>query len=208
MNLDPIELIHTFGEAMGLAAIFFTNIIFIRSFMLVSSCVFLITGYFVGLKAMAIWSFFYIIINAGQIALLLRGKKKVELSPEEENLWRRLNKFSREEISQIFALGTKELIFPHKMQALPADSIRFIHQGQAHAYKEEQFVESVAKDHFMGQLDFFHRLKKPLVWRNDMPICTHRWPYQTLEKLQESNPALYSKFINEMSYDVLSRSGI
>lgn len=206
MNVDAIEVIHTFGEAVGLAAMFFTNIIFIRSFLLVSSCVFLVTGYFVGLQAMAVWSFFYILINGGQIILLLASKRHIELTPIEKRLHRVLTTFSRKEVIEICRAGLTEVISPSTLQLMPTESVRFIFQGEAFGYKKDKCVSRVGKSHFIGHR--YSTTQKSIKWRNMTPLCCYRWDESRLKKILKKNPDLYNKFVTAIQADALARSGI
>jgi hypothetical protein len=205
MQDQIIELIHTTGEAVGLAGLFFTNILFIRSFMLVSSCIFLISGYFVGLQAMALWSLFYIIINLVQILLILKEKNTSQLTLPQRRLKQQLPYFHISEIKFLCKLSHLEIISIRELPKQPRDCIRFILLGEAFRFKKDSVEEHITQNHFIGQLIVLSNKKPVHYWQNPLPITCICWTEKSIATLKKKKPEIYSKFIEAISLDVCQR---
>ena len=154
MKLDAIELIHTVRGSHRLNRYLFTNVLYIRSFMLMSSTIFLITGYFIGLQAMAIWSFFYILTNFVQIMILLKKKAPSAIPMQLQRLQQQCHGLSFEDLKTLYSFSEHENLKPKALDHDEHKCIRFILQGEAYIRQKGELKHCILQNHFMGQINF------------------------------------------------------
>lgn len=202
MAINHIEIINSVGEVIGLAALIFTNVFLIRSIMIISSIIFLITGYFIGLQSMAFWSFFYIIVNITQLILLNKENKKVEYNPTQKKLSKYLVGFSEQEFLKVYTMGAIEHYAPHQLQNADPKHIRFILQGDILIHDDSHKKYYKPNNHFIGHYNLLAKKTNKLNLENNRPVSCISWRKEDLLLLKVQSPSLFAKIIEALGIDL------
>ena len=206
MIINSIEIINTIGEVIGLTALFFTNIIFIRSIMLMSSFIFLITGYFIGLYSMAFWSFFYIIINIIQIIIIKNKDSEKHFDILQKYMFKCLSNFSRNEFLELYKLGTIEHFSPHQLKNANTNHIRFICKGEAINISHKNMAKVINKNHFIGHANLLSKTNKNMQLDNQQPLCCFSWKKTDLLELKNNKSSVFNKLVEALGIDIYTQT--
>ncbi len=140
------------------------------------------------------WQMVFIMINVVQIGILIKDKLGVEFSEEEKELYDtqfcnmspvEFMKFMR--LSEWKNLGANTVIIKEDQ---PLSSITLIYNGVVEIHKKNRKINTVKDGTFLGDVEFFSKLKASATAISTTDIRLVVWPFDELKKLLKMNPSM------------------
>ena len=183
------------------------NIIYIFSYMvrdilwlrilIVTAICFVIPFYYyqpVPLMVPVYWNILFAGINIVQIGILLRERRPVTLSDDEERLYQQVfRRLTPREVYKLFKLAQWRKANAGDIlvqQNTELDSLLLINKGKASVHVKDDTVAHLGEGHFVGEMSYITGAKTSATVRVDGELEYLEWTTDKLEPLLVKHPDL------------------
>ena len=172
------------------------DILWLRILIVTAIC-FVIPFYYyqpVPLMVPVYWNILFAGINIFQIGILLRERRPVTLSDDEERLYQQVfRRLKPREVYKLFKLAQWRRVSRGEVlvqQGATLDSLLLINKGAASVHVKEDTVAQLGEGHFVGEMSYITGAKTSATVLADNDLEYLEWTTSQLEPLLVKNPDL------------------
>jgi hypothetical protein len=155
------------------------------------------------------WSLAFILINAYNIYALLRERRGVSFSPEEQEIYATVFQgFSPVEFMKLLRIGRWMEVDAGEVlieQGQPVAEVLFIYNGQAEVLSDGQKVNALKDGAFIGEMELAKGTAAVATVKTVTQVRLLSWPADEIRSLLVRNPTMNSTIQTIFSADLMQK---
>ena len=206
---DSGEYLYSLAAIFSLAAYVFSNIFWLRIFLIFAAVLYIITGLSLGLTSMAGWNSAYLLINCYHVILILYNKSTVLLPDVIKEIYkqsftplstREFKKIVMTNPYHIFQKGDKIMT-----EGEIPNELFLLLSGKASVIKSENEIATISSGDFIGEMSFISKQTASADVYAQNELLVAYWTHADLNKLEQRNTHIYNRFLTIVGRDLVKK---
>ena len=203
------EYLYSVAAVFSFAAYVFSNILWLRIFLILAALLYIVAGVSLGLTSMAGWNIAYLIINSYHAGMILFNKSTVMLPDEIKGVYKEaFTTLTTREFKKIIMTNPYHIYkSSEKIMADGEDTneLFLLLSGQASVVASDKEIASIASGDFIGEMSFMSKQTASAdVFAKDDVVVAY-WTHADLYKLEQKNIKIYNKFLTIIGRDLVRK---
>jgi len=202
------EIFYLIGATFQLIALACTKILWLRSFLLITSIGNILTGIFLDFPSMAIMNSFILITNLFQMGRYILDHQPIALPSSLKGAYKKVFfLMTPRQFLQFYSLG-EQLQFENTFiihQGEPAKYLYFILEGKVRISEPQGSYFLLPHNHFLGEMGYLIQGNYSKDGIAEGSVTVIRWSAGTLQKIHERNPSLYINIQDIIGRDLAAK---
>ncbi|GAA0402999.1 hypothetical protein GCM10009133_09650 [Cocleimonas flava] len=206
---DSGEYLYSIAAVFSFAAYVFSNILWLRVFLIIAALLYILAGVSLGLTSMAGWNAAYFLINSYHAGMILFNKSTVMLPDEIKGIY-------KEAFTTLTTREFKKIIMTNPYHAYKAgdkimsegqdtNELFLLLSGNTSVISSNKEIASIASGDFIGEMSFMSKQTASAdVFAKDAVIVAY-WTHEDLYKLEQKNIKIYNKFLTIVGRDLVKK---
>lgn len=202
------EYLYSIAAVFSMAAYIFSNILWLRVFLIVAAVLYIISGVIMDLTSMAGWNFVYLLINLYHTGLLLLNKSTVLLPDEIKDVYKSaFTSLTTREFKKLIMMNPFETLSHERVisEGETTNKLFFLLSGEASVWKAGKSIASISPGDFIGEMSFMSNQFASADVNANNTIRVAYWTHDDLNKLNQKNNRIYNKFLNIVGCDLVKK---
>ena len=206
---DSGEYLYSLAAVFSFAAYVFSNIFWLRVFLVIAAFLYIITGLSLGLTSMTGWNIAYLIINLYHVALILFNRSTVLLPDDLKDIYkesftplssREFKKIVNTNPYHVYKTGDKIMT-----QGEITNELFLLLSGNASVLASQNEIATISSGDFIGEMSFISKQTASAdVFAKNEVIVTY-WTHADLNKLKQKNADIYNRFLTIIGRDLVKK---
>ncbi|KTD32764.1 cyclic nucleotide-binding protein [Legionella nautarum] len=203
------ELLYFLASIIGISSFFLTNILLLRSLYMVSSALFVLSGFLYHINIIIIMNSLYFLVNGVQVIRLLLEHSTIILPKDLKPIYNKIfyNMTPREFLSFI-KLGNNKSAENNEFlchEGESTDHLLLILSGAVAIEKHSKKIATLSDYFFIGEMHFL--TKKPMSTdvRAETPVHYLEWSHDQINRLHQKKPEVYMKILASIGRDLITK---
>lgn len=206
---DSGEYLYSVAAVFSFAAYVFSNMLWLRIFLIVAAILYIITGVSLGLTSMAGWNIAYLIINSYHVAVILFNKSTVMLPDQIKDIY-------KEAFTTLTTREFKKIIMTNPYHAYQSgekimsegeetNELFLLLSGNVSVIASQKEIAAISSGDFIGEMSFMSKqtASADVFAKNDVVVAY--WTHADLNKLEQKNTKIYNKFLTIVGRDLVRK---
>lgn len=203
------EYLYSVAAVFSFAAYVFSNILWLRIFLILAALLYIVAGVSLGLTSMAGWNIAYLIINSYHAGMILFNNSTVMLPDEIKGVYKEaFTTLTTREFKKIIMTNPYHIYkSSEKIMADGEDTneLFLLLSGQASVVASDKEIASIASGDFIGEMSFMSKQTASAdVFAKDDVVVAY-WTHADLYKLEQKNIKIYNKFLTIIGRDLVRK---
>ena len=206
---DSGEYLYSVAAIFSFAAYVFSNIFWLRVFLVVAAILYIITGLSLGLTSMTGWNIAYLIINSYHVIMILYNKSTV-LLPDE------LKEIYKESFSSLSTREFKKMVKTNPYHVYQSgdkiigegeitNELFLLLSGKASVMTSQNEIANISNGDFIGEMSFISKQTASAdVFAKNVVVVAF-WTHEDLYKLEQKNSDIYNRFLTIVGRDLVKK---
>ena len=206
---DSGEYLYSIAAVFSFAAYVFSNIFWLRVFLVIAAVLYIITGLSLGLTSMTGWNIAYLIINFYHVLMILYNKSTVLLPDDLKTIYkeyfttlstREFKKMVKTNPYHIYQTGDKIL-----SEGEITNELFLLLSGKASVMTSQNEIASISNGDFIGEMSFISKqtASADVFAKNEVIVAY--WTHADLNKLEQKNTDIYNRFLTIVGRDLVKK---
>ena len=206
---DSGEYLYSLAAIFSLAAYLFSNIFWLRVFLIIAAVLYIITGLTLGLTSMTGWNSAYLIINFYHAALILYNKSTVLLPDDIKDIYKQsFTPMSTREFKKIVMTNPYHIYQKGEKVMTEGEipnELFLLLSGKASVIKSQNEIATISSGDFIGEMSFIskHTASADVIAQNELLVAY--WTHADLNKLEQKNTHIYNRFLTIVGRDLVKK---
>ena len=203
------EYLYSVAAIFSFAAYVFSNIFWLRLFLVIAAVLYIITGLSLGLTSMTGWNVAYLIINFYHVVLILFNRSTVLLPDELKEIYKEsFTPLSTREFKNIvktnpyhvFQTGDKIMT-----DGEITNELFLLLSGKASVIASQKEIATISSGDFIGEMSFISKqtASADVFAKNEVVVAY--WSHADLNKLEQKNTDIYNRFLTIIGRDLVKK---
>ncbi len=206
------DLVIHFAFILTALAYFTYDILFLRALAVASSLVGIVYfGLILGRMPILLWQVIFLVINAWRIVHLLRERRSISFSEEEQELFQTIfPRFAPVEFMKLMRVGAWKSGEPGTVLATQDEHVEellIIYNGEVAVEKDGAEVVRLKDGTWVGEMSYLQGGNASATVRITRPTRYVAWPKDALTKLLKRNPTMDVAMQSVLSADLIQKLG-
>lgn len=203
------EYLYSIAAIFSFAAYVFSNIFWLRVFLIIAAVLYIITGLSLGLTSMTGWNIAYLIINLYHATLILFNKSTVLLPDDIKDIYsesftalssREFKKVVMTNPYHIYQTGEKIMA-----QGATTNELFLVLSGKASVFASQNEIATISNGDFIGEMSFISKQKASADVYAKSEVIVAYWTHSDLNKLKQKNTDIYNRFLTVIGRDLVKK---
>ena len=206
---DSGEYLYSVAAVFSFAAYVFSNILWLRIFLIFAALIYIVAGISLGLTSMAGWNAAYLVINSYHAAMILFNKSTVMLPDQIKGIYkeafttlttREFKKIIMTNPYHVYRSGEKIM-----SEGEDTNELFLLLSGEASVKSSNKEIASITSGDFIGEMSFMSKqpASADVFSKNDVVVAY--WTHADLYKLEQKNIKIYNKFLTIVGRDLVKK---
>ena len=206
---DSGEYLYSVAAVFSFAAYVFSNILWLRIFLIVAALLYIIAGVSLGITSMAGWNIAYLIINSYHVGMILFNESTVMLPDEIKGVYKEaFTTLTTREFKKIIMTNPYHVYQPGEKimsEGEETNELFLLLSGSASVVALGKEIASIASGDFIGEMSFMSKqtASADVFAKNDVVVSY--WTHADLYKLEQKNIKIYNKFLTIVGRDLVKK---
>ena len=206
---DSGEYLYSVAAIFSFAAYVFSNIFWLRVFLVVAAILYIITGLSLGLTSMTGWNIAYLIINSYHVIMILYNKSTVLLPDELKEIYkesfsslstREFKKMAKTNPYHVYQSGDKII-----GEGEITNELFLLLSGKASVMTSQNEIANISNGDFIGEMSFISKQTASAdVFAKNVVVVAF-WTHEDLYKLEQKNSDIYNRFLTIVGRDLVKK---
>ncbi|WP_299876969.1 cyclic nucleotide-binding domain-containing protein [uncultured Cocleimonas sp.] len=203
------EYLYSIAAVFSFAAYVFSNIFWLRVFLIIAALLYIVAGISLGLTSMAGWNAAYLVINSYHAAMILFNRSTVMLPDQIKGIY-------KEAFTTLTTREFKKIITTNPYHVYKAgerimsegedtNELFLLLSGTASVISSFNEIASITSGDFIGEMSFMSKqtASADVFAKNDVVVAY--WTHADLYKLEQKNIKIYNKFLTIVGRDLVKK---
>ncbi len=206
---DSGEYLYSVAAIFSFAAYVFSNIFWLRLFLVIAAVLYIITGLSLGLASMTGWNVAYLIINFYHVLLILFNKSTVLLPDDIKDIYKEsFTTLSSREFKKIVMTNPYHLYQTGDKimtEGEITNELFLLLSGKASVIATENEIATISSGDFIGEMSFISKqtASADVFAKNEVVVAY--WSHADLNKLEQKNTDIYNRFLTIIGRDLVKK---
>ncbi|MEH6457494.1 MAG: cyclic nucleotide-binding domain-containing protein [Cocleimonas sp.] len=206
---DSGEYLYSLAAIFSFAAYVFSNIFWLRVFLVIAAVLYIITGLSLGLTSMTGWNIAYLIINFYHVILILFNKSTVLLPDNLKDIYKEsFTPLSTREFKRIVKTNPFHVYQAGEVIITEGDTTNelfLLLSGKASVIASQNEIATISSGDFIGEMSFISNqtASADVIAKNELIVAY--WTHADLHKIEQKNTDIYNRFLTIVGRDLVKK---
>lgn len=200
------ELALNIAYVLYVASTLFRTVVKLRVMMIATSVAFIVYGVFLGSMSVIVWNVLFGAMHAGQLFILWRKHRAIDISPEEEAIWHeRFVSLSRLDFYTLWSVGERRFEAADTVvidEGQKQESLALILTGDLEVRRCGEVLAKLAPGALIGERSFVTDQPASATVRTINEVELHLWSHEKIHALEMLCPAAHQAMAELIGQDL------
>ncbi len=203
------EYLYSLAAVFSLAAYVFSNIFWLRVFLIIAAVLYIITGLTLGLTSMTNWNIAYLVINFYHVILIIYNKSTVLLPDDIKDIYKQsFTPLSTREFKKIVMTNPYHIYKKGEKIMTEGEipnELFLLLSGKASVVVSKNEIATISSGDFIGEMSFISKqtASADVFAKNELLVAY--WTHADLNKLEQKNTHIYNRFLTIVGRDLVKK---
>ncbi len=209
LTADSGEYLYSVAAVFSFAAYIFSNILWLRIFLIVAALLYIIAGVSLGLTSMAGWNSAYLVINSYHAGMILFNKSTVMLPDEIKGIYKEaFTTWTTREFKNIIMTNPYHVYQSGEkimFEGENTNELFLLLSGNVSVISSDTEIASITSGDFIGEMSFMSKQTASADVYAKSDVVVAYWTHADLYKLEQKNIKIYNKFLTIVGRDLVKK---